>query len=309
MVRDLPSEGSLAAAFQEPFPLFDRGEFDFSFPNAPWPIAMDSTTPSELKKRIVGAFTSYSLQLKSVDYCLKNYLPGVHFPEGDPDRLDRRVRIFIDLSVSQLSNYVGNVASYCSTSKSHSTIGRFLSTWTLSRAGFSLEIAAYASQRGALFEAVAIMRMLLEQVAWAYKVDGVCHDIKPDEYIASLAIRDLKKINNASGKLYGWMSKHVHWNYEANVKSMKYNDKDDATTHLLASSYFKAVCFCVMLVMLDILFDVARTLYSQVESEVDNGEKPTLPLVKSAIIQFIGEIRSHNPSDLELQDLALMIAV
>jgi hypothetical protein len=301
MSRNLPSKRSLAAAFQEPFPLFDRGEFDFSFPNAPWPIAIDSATPSEL--------TSYSLQLKSVDYCLKNYLSDVDFPGGDLDRLDRRIRIFIDLSTSRLSNYVVNVANYCSTSQSHNAIGRFLSTWTLSRAAFSLEIAAYASQRGALFEAVAIMRMLLEQVAWAYKVDDVCRDIRPDEYIASLAIRDLRKISNASGKLYGWMSKHVHWNYDAHVKSIKCDDKDDTATHLLASSYFKAVCFCTMLVMLDILFDVARTLYSKIENEVVDDEKPILPLVKDEIIRFIEEIRSYSPSDPELQDLASMIAV
>jgi hypothetical protein len=309
MVRNLPSKRSLASAFQGSFPLFDRGEFDFSFPNAPWPIAIDSATPSDLKKRIVGAFTSYSLRLKSVDYCLKNYLSDVDFPEGDSDRLDRRIRMFIDLSMSQLSGYVISVGKYCSTSKLHNTMGHFLSTWTLSRAGFSVEIAAYASQRGALFEAIAILRMLLEQVAWAYKVDDVCRDVKPVEFTASLAIRSLKKINNASGKLYGWMSKHVHWNYEAHIKSIHYDDESDTTTHLLASSYFKAVCFCAIIVMVDILFDVTRTLYSQVEKEVDDGERPMLPFIKKAIIGFIGEIRSHNPSDPELENLASMIAV
>jgi hypothetical protein len=122
-------------------------------------------------------------------------------------------------------------------------------------------------------------------------------------------MRDLKEINNASGKLYGWMSKHVHWNYEAHVKTINHDDTDGKTKTLLASSYFKAVCFCAMLVMLDILFDVARTLYSKFENKADNGEKRTLPLIKTAIIGFVEEIRSHDPSDIDLQRLARMIVI
>ncbi|VTZ25808.1 conserved hypothetical protein [Methylocella tundrae] len=285
------------------FPLFQGGEYDFCFPKAFWKIGMQSSIPNSLKKKIAASIISEQFGLKSVDNVSRKYLKGVNYPESDNERLDRRVRSFVAKKMSAFNSQI-----YVLSKRTDQGLNRTMSQWTLGRASFSMELLAYCGQRGALFEALAIARMMLEQVAWAHSVchsndEGAVHRVS-----ASASISFLKGSSKNTGKLYGWLSQHVHWAFDGHKKSV-ITTTNDALGHLYASAYFKAVVFCVMIILVDIYFQCSWKLYAELEDlKAEKGAQTTTPAqVKSEAIQLLNEIVACEPQDEELRYLCSIL--
>lgn len=242
------------------FPLFQAGEYDFYYKNAPWKIGLESTCPAELKRKIAGAFISETLQLKSVDNVLKKYLANIDYVEADDDRLDLRIRRHIEYSMKIFHDAIRELSKAAPQNINYAVCG-----WTLIRAPFSIEQMAYCSNRGALFEANAIARMMIEQLAWAHYtfLANDTEDVflrKPQSCIASL------KINLwYGGYLYGWMSNHAHWSFDAHKKSAISHSGQFG--HLWASTYFKALSFALMLVLVDAYTTVSIAMLAKYKPE------------------------------------------
>ena len=235
---------------------------------------------------------------KSADHVLKRYLDDVDYPEGNRNRLYRRIRRFIDASLTNFSEYIAKVGESCSSSDSYNTLGHFLSTWTLGRTAFSFEVIAYASQRGALFEAGSL---LLEQTAWAYEVDMLTQ-VEQNEYSATKAIGNLKTIAPSVGRFYWWLTSHAHWTYDAHRKSIVSSGEDEVG-HMLASSYFKALSFAAMLILLNIMVNCALKMYRDFE-DVIGSEYLKLKDVDLDMRPYLKEILAICPQDKDLIELA-----
>ncbi|MGL5735711.1 MAG: hypothetical protein ACRCYS_12660, partial [Beijerinckiaceae bacterium] len=145
------------AEVAENFPIFPRGDLDFHFPNSGWKLLIESKAPSELKRRIAGAFISFNLGNKSVDYILKKYLNHIEYPEVT-ERLDLQCESLILGFFASASELV-RAATYLPLSDQVQTTSA-----NLIRISFSSEVAVHAAHRGGLFECATIMRMILEQL-------------------------------------------------------------------------------------------------------------------------------------------------
>lgn len=285
------------------FPLFQGGEYDFYLPHSPWQIGLQSTHPDGLKRKIAAAVVSQFLGLRSVDHVLKKYLAHVTYPEEEGSRLDLRIRSFVSCKMSDFNSLIRYLAplpnkSWCAT----------VSEWTLSRAPFSMELLAYCGQRGALFEALAIARMMLEQLAWAYVINTETDENAVHKLSASRAIVSLKAKFCFAGRLYGWLSGHIHWTFDGHKKSMF--SHGGALGHLFASSYFKAVIFAIMILLSKTYLDVAWALYADQLQLSPSGN--VTPYDKLALTEecktLILEILKYDENDADLILLLSMLA-
>jgi hypothetical protein len=279
------------------FPLFKGGEYDFYLPHSPRQMGLQSTHPDGLKRKIAAAVASQFLGLRSVDYVLKKYLAHVTYPEEDRSGLDLRIRSFVSCKMSDFDSLIRYLAplpnkSLCAT----------VSEWTLSRAPFSMELLAYCGQRGALFEALAIARMMLEQLAWAYVINTETDENAVHKLSASRAIDSLKTKFCFAGRLY------IHWTFDGHKKSMISHGK--TLGHLFASSYFKAVVFAIMILLSETYLDVAWALYAN-RLQLSPSSKLT-PYDKLALTgeckKLILEILKYDENDADLILLLSMLA-
>jgi hypothetical protein len=299
----LTGDKELNQPLGDAFPLFRGGEYDFYLANSPWQIGLQSTHPDSLKRKIAAAVVSESIGLRSVDYTLKKYLHDVSYPREDGSRLDLRIRAFVSRKMFDFESTIRYLAplpnkSWCMT----------VSEWTLSRAPFSMELLAYCGQRGALFEALAIARMMLEQLAWAYVINTESDENAVLKLSATRAITSFKGKFLFAGRLYGWLSAHIHWTFDGHKKSMI--SCEDTIGHLRASSYFKAVIFAVMILLSKLYLDVLWTLYgnqlgSCPKNQVKSYDKSIMMEECQALLS---EILKHDEHDEDLSLLSSMLA-
>jgi hypothetical protein len=130
---------------KDSFPLFQQGEFDFYFENAPWPIGLQSTLPNELKKKIAASVISEALGYSSVDGVMKRYLEDIAYPDGNHNRLDWRIRTHVSSSMDVFHGELEKVARL-----PNKPFGSVLSEWTLCRAHFSMDLYTYDARTASL---------------------------------------------------------------------------------------------------------------------------------------------------------------
>jgi hypothetical protein len=299
----LTGDKELNQPLRDAFPLFQAGEYDFYLSKSPWQIGLQSTHPDSLKRKIAAAVMSELAGLRSVDYTLKRYLQDVTYPQEDGSRLDLRIRAFVSRKMSHFDSAIMYPAplpdkSFCMTA----------SEWTLSRGPFSMELLAYCGQRGALFEGLAIARMMLEQLAWAYVINTKSDENAVHELSATRAIVSFKRKFLFAGRLYGWLSAHAHWAFDGHKKSMI--SRGDTVGHLLASSYFKAVVFAVMILLSKLYLDVLWTLCGDQlgtcpKNQVKSYDKSIMMAECQALLY---QILKHDEHDADLRLLSSMLA-
>ncbi len=298
LTGDKESNEPLRAAF----PLFQEGEYDFCFKKSAWQIGLHSTYPDSLKRKIAAAVISEQLGLRSVDYVLKNYLAGVTYTQEDGTRLDLRIRSFVSRKMLDLESLIA-----CVSELPNKPSCKFVSEWTLARAPFSMELLAYCGQRGALFEALAIARMMFEQLAWAYVINTETDENAVHKLSASRAVAFFKLKFCFAGKLYGWLSNHVHWAFDGHKKSMISRGKEKG--HCLASSYFKALVFSIMILFSKLYIDVVWDLYGgKLSMHPPDRLKPHDKLaLTEECVALLNDIRSYDNHDADLKLLSLML--
>jgi hypothetical protein len=286
------------------FPLFQGEAYDFCFHNSPWKIGLQSTYPNHLKKKIAAVLVSEQLQLKSVDHAMRQYVSTMEYPEGDPSRLDWRVVEFINKRIATLSAQI-----YSLSLNEYIEQNKAIGLLTLQRAQFSMEFLIFCGHRGALFEAMAIARMMLEQVAWASSLVKSNNEDAVYSISSTHAIHELKKSVSFVGKLYGWFSTHVHWEHSAHKKVVI--SMGGKVGHQFASSYFKAIIMCMTIVLLQIYFE---GLWTMMRKELEELQREpgacfsTPDLVRQEANVLLAEIRDCEPSDNELSALASMLS-
>lgn len=288
------------------FPLFQHGEYDFYFPNAHWQIGLKSSYPESLKKKVAAVLISEFVGLKSIDNIMKTYMRDVSYPVAAESRLDLRVREFVSKRISAFDGQLYALSISFNGKLSGNTVIGLL---TLKRAVFSMDLLAYCGQRGALFEGVAIARMMLEQIAWAFSVANSLDENAVHKISATQSISALKTQIACAGEFYGWLSQHAHWKFDAHKKAVITNDKEKIG-HMFGSSYFKATVFCAMLILTQIYFDCVFAMCPE-ELHALSGEKgarTTRPdHVRHEARELLAEIVECDPQDYELRKLAEML--
>jgi len=264
MLRQTKSENPNATRF----PLFSLEDYDFEFRGFHFPIGLKSTYPEELIRRVAAASISFQMGNSGVDYTYKRYLKDQHYELGDGSRLDLRITGAISRRMEVINEMISRVAPI-----EPKSLGELVCEWTFARTSFSIKFLVSCANRGAFFEAAAIARMILEQMAWAAKIHQYDDETIIQKESASKAIGWLAKSFPVVGRLYGWLSIHAHWAYEGHIKAWS-QDKEGRLSTLLTTSEFKARALILSVLLAQIAERIFVKLKGQETLEVDVKQEP-----------------------------------
>jgi hypothetical protein len=128
----------------------------------------------------------------------------------------------------------------------------------LARGIFTLRASLAIANKGGLFEVLALMRFLLEQLAWIWR----CKDLDDETEIMALgarqSIRYLRQVYPTSGALYGWLSDFAHWLPDHHRLFVGFDGRRYNYTQ--ASAKFRAVSLAHILLLLDICLAIFEKL-------------------------------------------------
>jgi hypothetical protein len=207
---------------------------------------------------------SLFMGIKSIDYVLKRYLNDTDYAEGDSTRLDLRIATETANAMNAFSEALLDVSAI-----PNKRLGESIGELTVLRAPFGMQILISCAHRGALFEPLAIARMMLEQLAWAAAAAKEMDDNRIAKIGAEASIGALRAIVPEAGPFYGWLSAHAHWRYEAQMKGITVDE--GRSGHLFASYYFKALSMAASLVLTSIYLRYMELTVVENTSSVDHS--------------------------------------
>lgn len=201
-------------------------------------VGVPFDAPIEFKRRVFAAAQSYVSGNKSVDYYLKRH--GVDKEFSRPSPSERSLCNFLR-SVKYEANSV--YRELTSEIERVSRLGLFAAEACLARTFITIRMSCFMLLHGYLYEAAALMRVILEQVAWAWSI----HD-RDDDAIFSVSptksISALKAVIADAGKKYSLLSDYTHINPKLQVE---YIDLSGECPMLLHSQHERSAQMAVML--------------------------------------------------------------
>ncbi|WP_027682562.1 hypothetical protein [Rhizobium leguminosarum] len=250
------------------FPVFMQKDFESPVNNAAYKVGVDKSYPADLRKMISAAVLTYQLNNKSIDYVLRRYLKGKDYTEKSVE--ERVDRVYQHACLAQASLLQKMLEKYPQLTQREPRIGEWIGDLTLMRISYSLQRAFGEANRGALFESVAIARMILEQLAWTVAVRDSDDPIKVQKLPATKSIGVLSIKSPAAGRLYGWMSDHAHWGYEAHYKVI--TSENGFSEAWLFNHQFKAIAYAMLIALTVILTQVAYYILQEYRELEDTSE-------------------------------------
>jgi len=275
-------------------PLFQMRDFDVLL-NQSVPVGIDSGYASELRLRLSAASLSFSMGNKSVDHFRKQYLKDLVYPVSSPGRLDKRIAGSLKDGLQKLDKVLSNLEP------PKPKLGQMVAKWTFLRIPFSFDLAVTCAQRGALFECLAIVRMILEQAAWSLEIRSSDDFNEITTRQAQQSLRALRPIHPAAGSFYGWLSAHAHWTYDAHIKAFFHTPGQIGMR--LADPLYKGQALGALLV----LFEVVRAAYNCLFEALDNIH--AAPNFESLGLVLLRELWTLAPEDMDIRRLNEMLAL
>lgn len=169
-------------------------------------FAVPIGTNGEMIKRLMAAMKSYNLGYKKIDYVYNNYAHKWDFSERKKD--SKGLLRAHEILVPHLK-VMDNLDIAINSIEESLNIGRFAIVAGVTRLRNTFRSIHSLIAKGYHIEAIALIRLLLEQTAWYYEIyeneDGDFFNIKPHK-----SIKELKKFIPVSGQLYGKLSKYTH---------------------------------------------------------------------------------------------------
>jgi len=233
--------------------VFDLLE-DFNAIASPFDVVLvpNYNTDYPLIENVHAALVATSMRLSSIDYAKKKYCQtDTENKKLLTKTLDSK---YIDAYKSAKS-HINQLISRLTNSKARPipSSGVFGASLVLERLPSSFFSAHLLYCLGQRYEAHAVSRLILEQIAWAntaYKLKKMS-DIK--KIITTKTITDLKKSIPESGVIYGYLSKKTHLDYESHsdflhhdgsknyIKQTQYNFHEYAQIILYLADIFGIV--------------------------------------------------------------------
>ncbi|MEX0660738.1 MAG: hypothetical protein WEA58_13950 [Balneolaceae bacterium] len=256
-------------------------DFDVIFTGAHMALIESSEYLQDFKQNITAAAIASSLRISSIDYTKKNYLPDLR--ESDRDLSSAYIEAY-----KELKEYViSSVERLDSEDKRLPSPGVFAASIVLERLISSFFSAHLLYRLGNTYEGHAVSRLLLEQMAWAYAVHKLPDLKKIKATSPSKSISSLKAFVPKAGKLYGFLSKKTHLDYESHPEFLRVKDGKNFIIH----SHIKFEEYAsVLLNLADIFVLVWESTQFEYIDETISVEKKNdqiLPLEKRIFLNVI----------------------
>jgi hypothetical protein len=295
IIPDQPDE-----RLQREFPLFQQRDFEVLLNHAAWPIGIPLDLPEELWKRLCASSVSYQLGNQSVDYYKKHFLEQHCYVQGPHQRLDRHIQSTVLGAIEKRLDTIRAGVEARQQANEAGPLGEVIGDCTLARSHYSIQCAFSCANKGALYESLAIIRMILEQLAWVCAINEFEDSDSIIAQSATKSLGELKKYYATSGDFYGWLSSHAHWKYDAHIKSFDFSA--DVFKTILASGRFKTIAFAALTVFYDIFtttLDAIRQHAFYADSSIMVNEIGGRPARK-----IMDAIREIAPDEEEISQLA-----
>ncbi|MER8481531.1 hypothetical protein [Mesorhizobium sp. M1322] len=220
-------------------------------------IGVNKDYPARLREMVSAAALTYQLQNSSIDYVRRTYFKGISYDEdtGGELRIDRNCKHSCDTLYAAADVFLKTYPSFL---RREPTVGEWIGDLTLVRVEYSFERAFAEADKGALYECVAIGRMILEQVCWVYCVRSL-NDVDAIALkSATKSVGEASRVFPIVGRLYGWLSDHAHWAYSAHLKAITH--KEDQSAAMLALSQFKAIAYAMLLALSEVYLRIVDSI-------------------------------------------------
>lgn len=173
------------------------------------PLA-DETLIENLQASIIATL----LDLKSIDHVKRTYIKKYSSKKKDKEK-SKRIDLEYINAYKAIKKHIEKEFSRLVTNKNDEPpLGVFGASIVLERLVTSFFSAHLLYKLGNSYEAHAVSRLILEQIAWAYAAHTLedLNDI--EKIVTTKAISQLKKIAPEAGKLYNFLSEKTHIDYD-----------------------------------------------------------------------------------------------
>lgn len=177
---------------------------DIKLIGSPWlTVGVPYNSSESFMKNVYSGACASSLGLSSIDYAYKKYVNGQNLGEDSDDFDIKLLKV-----TSSLKHGVIDVLEYLMSIKKPDVPSLFAAGAAYVRLQNTFKGAVLCLRTGLYFETLAMERIILEQLAWIYKVhnyNGDYFKILPNKCISSL-----KSLIPSVGITYGVLSNKLH---------------------------------------------------------------------------------------------------
>lgn len=177
---------------------------DIKLIGSPWiTVGVPYNSPVSFIKKVYAGACASNLGIGSIDYAYKNYVNNQDFSESNNDFDTKLLEV-----TSSLKQGVINVLEYLMSIEKPDIPSLFAAGAAYVRIQNTFKGAVLCLRTGLHFETLAMERIIVEQLAWIYKV----HNYKGDYFkvLPSKCISSLKQLIPSAGILYGILSDKLH---------------------------------------------------------------------------------------------------
>lgn len=184
--------------------MLESGELLSMFP---YGCIVPTKTPERVKKAfLAGAFAEQAGR-RSLDHLLKT--EGDQWPVGE--RMGKEGRYTRAILSRALRAIHGRIRWWTDVTDKNTPLGQFAAGAALLRLKIAFQVASFLIRFGCTYEAAAILRVSLEQIAWAHAVHSLGDD---EERVfgtkSTSSVTSLKQLIPEVGRLYGLLSRLTH---------------------------------------------------------------------------------------------------
>lgn len=204
-------------------------------------IAVPYAAPDALKRKVFAAMKAHVGGYQSIDYVLKKFSASWTFPK----RTDEKIVLHEFLrDVKREARRVSKLIATGPVRPEHA--GLMAAEAALIRLESTFFATALLLKQRLAFETMALCRLILEQLSWAYTVhtfediDGVI-ELKPTKCVSNL-----KRALPYVGKVYGYLTKHAHMDPKTHSRYLGFED-DMAVVRYPSPGFINDVVYAVLI--------------------------------------------------------------
>lgn len=197
-------------------PYSELEDVQFLASGAFW-ISIPPGAPIELKNRVFAAVKSYQMGIKSLDYFIRSYGTPWDFKTPQSDR--RKYASWLDKGKLMLGR---TLITFNQTTEKPSNPGNVMAAAALLRLLATFKARGILIKRGLAIESLALSRVILEQIGWAYAV-RLSDDPAHRSFNPRASMKALKSLYPDIGPLYHFLGDRVHVDFPVLAQTVDFD--------------------------------------------------------------------------------------
>ena len=226
-------------------------------------------TNKTLINNVQAAVTASHLRLHSIDYAKRKYCED---RVEDKSKNKGVVSEYINAYKSAKNHIEKEISRSMTEEKSLPSSGVFGAYLVLERLVASFFSAHLLYRLGNEYEAHAVSRLILEQIAWAYVAYPFANLSDIQKITTTKTISELKKITPECARLYGFLSKKTHIDYNSHIEFLQVQDERNVILLSRSEYYDYAQVILTLADLFGIVWEISQFDYMSKKESVKKRE-------------------------------------